>query len=45
MMKSNLVYLAVSADGLTKILPKQKFAEFVRHLGLIDITERLNGLR
>ena len=32
------------ADGLTKILPKQKFAEFVRQLGLVNITERLKGL-
>ena len=32
------------ADGLTKILPKQKFTAFVRQLGLIDITERLKGL-
>jgi hypothetical protein len=31
-------------DGLTKVLPKQKFTEFVRQLGLIDITERLKGL-
>jgi hypothetical protein len=33
------------ADGLTKILLKQKFTEFVRQLGLVDITERLKGLR
>lgn len=33
------------ADGLTKILPKQKFAEFVRQLSLIDIAERLKSLR
>ncbi|KAI1515853.1 Pol protein [Pyrenophora tritici-repentis] len=33
------------ADGLTKVLPKQKFMEFVRQLGLVDITERLRGLR
>jgi hypothetical protein len=32
------------ADGLTKVLPKQKFTEFVRQPGLIDITERLKGL-
>jgi hypothetical protein len=32
------------ADGLTKVLPKQKFTEFVRQLGLIDITEHLKGL-
>ena len=32
------------ADGLTKILPKQKFAEFVRQLGLVDITMRLRDL-
>ena len=33
------------ADGLTKILPKQKFTEFVRQIGLVDITKRLKGLR
>jgi hypothetical protein len=33
------------ADGLTKILPKQKFTEFIRQLGLVDITERLKSLR
>jgi hypothetical protein len=33
------------ADELTKILPKQKFPDFIRHLGLVDITERLKGLR
>jgi hypothetical protein len=33
------------ADGLTRILPKQKFTEFIRQLGLVDITERLKGLR
>jgi hypothetical protein len=33
------------ADGLTKILPKQKFAEFVRQLGLVDITKRLHGMK
>jgi hypothetical protein len=33
------------ADGLTKILLKQKFTEFIRQLGLVDITERLKGLR
>jgi hypothetical protein len=32
------------ADGLTKILPKQKFTEFIRQLSLVDITERLKGL-
>jgi hypothetical protein len=32
------------ADGLTNVLPKQKFTEFVRQLGLTDITERLKGL-
>lgn len=32
------------ADGLTKILPKQKFAEFVRQLGLVDISKRLKDL-
>jgi hypothetical protein len=33
------------ADGLTKVLPKQKFTEFIRQLGLVDIAERLKGLR
>jgi hypothetical protein len=33
------------ADGLTKVLLKQKFTEFIRQLGLVDITERLKGLR
>jgi hypothetical protein len=33
------------ADGLTKILLKQKFTEFIRQLSLVDITERLKGLR
>jgi hypothetical protein len=32
------------ADGLTKILPKQKFTEFIRQLGLVEITKRLKGL-
>jgi hypothetical protein len=32
------------ADGLTKILSKQKFTEFIRQLNLVDITERLKGL-
>ncbi|CAA9959493.1 Dimer-Tnp-hAT domain containing protein [Pyrenophora teres f. maculata] len=33
------------ADGLTKVLPKQKFVEFIRQLRLVDIAERLKGLR
>jgi hypothetical protein len=33
------------ADGLTKILPKQKFTEFVRQLGLVDISKRLQGIK
>lgn len=33
------------ADGLTKVLPKQKSVEFIRQLGLVNITERLRGLR
>ena len=33
------------ADGLTKILPKQKFMEFIRQLGLVDIAKRLKGLK
>ena len=32
------------ADGLTKILPRHEFVEFVRQLNLADITERLKGL-
>jgi hypothetical protein len=33
------------ADGLTKVLPRQKFAEFVYLFSLIGITKRLKGLR
>ena len=33
------------ADGLTKILPRQKFKEFVRLLGLTDISHRLRTMR
>lgn len=33
------------ADGLTKVLPRQKFKEFVSQLGLVDITTRLNSLK
>ena len=33
------------ADGLTKILPKQKYREFVRQLGLVDITNRIRGMK
>lgn len=33
------------ADGLTKVLLRQKFREFIRQLGLIDITKRLKDLR
>ena len=33
------------ADGLTKALPKQKFENFVRMIGLVDISERLNAER
>jgi hypothetical protein len=32
------------AGGLTKVLLKQKFAEFIHQLDLTDITERLKGL-
>ena len=32
------------ADGLTKILPKPRFKEFVKQLGLTDITGRLRGI-
>ena len=35
---------AMPADGLTKILPKQKFAEFIRQIGLVDITKRLKDI-
>jgi hypothetical protein len=30
------------ADGLTKALPRQKFGNFVRMIGLVDIRERLD---
>jgi hypothetical protein len=33
------------ADGLTKVLPKQKFTVFIRQLGLVDIIECLKDLR
>jgi hypothetical protein len=33
------------ADGLMKILPKQKYPEFVRQLGLVDIANRLRGMK
>ena len=29
------------ADGFTKVLPAQKHAEFVKHLNLVDIKDRL----
>jgi hypothetical protein len=32
------------ADGLTKVLPKQKFAVFIKQLGLVDISARIQGL-
>jgi hypothetical protein len=32
------------ANGLTKILPKQKFTGFTRQLGLMEITKRLQDL-
>jgi hypothetical protein len=31
----------MTADGLTKALPRQKQERFVRQLGLVDIKERL----
>ena len=31
------------ADGLTKILPRQKQTEFIRQLGLVDVTKRLRN--
>lgn len=33
------------ADGLTKMLPKQKFREFIKQLGLVDIKLRLNSMK
>ena len=33
------------ADGLTKVLPRQKFTKFVHQLNLVDITNRLKGLK
>jgi hypothetical protein len=33
------------ADGLTKILPRQKFKEFICLLGLVDISHRLCNMR
>jgi hypothetical protein len=33
------------ADGLTKILPRQKFKEFIRLLGLVDISHRLHNMQ
>ena len=29
------------ADGLTKVLPKQKFQNFVNIIGMVDIKEQL----
>jgi hypothetical protein len=31
------------ADGLTKALPRQKFENFIKLIGMVDITERLNA--
>jgi hypothetical protein len=31
------------ADGLTKILPRQRQTEFIRQLGLVDVTKRLRN--
>jgi len=31
------------ADGLTKALPRQRFEDFVRIIGMVDIRERLNA--
>lgn len=36
---------SMPADGFTKILSQQKFIDFIRQLGLNDITERPKGLR
>jgi hypothetical protein len=33
------------ADGLTKALPRQKFRNFVRMIGMVDIAERLDWER
>lgn len=33
------------ADGLTKVLPRQKFKEFVKQLDLVDITSRLRNIK
>ena len=33
----------MSADGLTKALPRQKFNSFVRHLGLVEIKDLLEN--
>ena len=32
------------ADGLTKVLPRQKFATFVHQLGLVDIQDHLEDV-
>ncbi|KAI0568176.1 hypothetical protein Alg130_12280 [Pyrenophora tritici-repentis] len=29
------------ADGLTKVLPRQKHAQFIKQLGLEDVSDRL----
>jgi hypothetical protein len=33
------------ADGLTKALGRQKFGNFVRMIGMVDISERLDAER
>ena len=35
---------SMAADGLTKILPRQKHEEFVKLLGLVDISDRLRSI-
>src|SRR5271154_5025187 len=33
------------ADGLTKALPKQRFENFVKMIGMVDIRERLDAAK
>ena len=33
------------ADGLTKTLPRQKFEQFVRQCGLVDVKQQINALK
>jgi hypothetical protein len=36
---------AMPADGLTKALPCQKWPAFIKQLGMVDISNRLKGLK